>query len=196
VVEAVGESFAGAPPGDPERSWVEAVEAALHALASRGREEPELAGMATTLVGLLLLPGQEDWAGSCANIGDSRLYRFRAGEVRRITTDHTVPQDLLRVGTITADEASAHPLSHVLTRALSADAPAEPEVISLRAAPGDRFLLCSDGVTASMEDGELAGLAGETAPDEFALELVHQANARGGQDNATALVVDLPEGRM
>lgn len=146
----------------------------------------ELSGMGTTLVALLLRAGR----AAVAHVGDSRVYRVRAGRIRQLTDDHSLVGELQRRGEISADAAREHPHRHVLTRALGVKAEAEPDLGELTVEPGDVFVLCSDGLTHHVRDEEIAKAvsAGEDA-GAACERLVALANARGGDDNISVLIV-------
>jgi len=169
----------------PERLRACVVAANGEILAS-SRIKPELAGMGTTLVALLAGDGRM----ALAHVGDSRAYRLRRGEVQRLTDDHTVVGELVRRGEISARAAEAHPHRHVLTRALGVRRSIDPDLLEVEPLPGDVYLLCSDGLTGHVADDEIAGLV-TAAPDldAAAQALVDLANARGGEDNITVVLV-------
>lgn len=166
-----------------------ALEDATDRLARRAGEDPETRGMGTTVVSLLLTGDQL----VLAHIGDSRIYRLRDGELVQLTHDHTMVQQLVDQGQITAEEAAHHPRRSVLMRALSTDHTPEPDLDRVEIADGDRFLLCSDGVTAVLDDAALLRELGTGTPDEVTRRLVDLANEGGGPDNITAIVADVVE---
>jgi len=151
-----------------------------------GDSESGYVGMGATLVVLLLL-GDRAYA---ANVGDSRIYRWRAGRLRQLSVDHSVISELLEAGHITSDEVETHDALGVVTQYMGCPEGVEPSVRSLALAPGDCFLLCSDGLTDLVDDIRMGAiLAGETEPQEAAEKLVAAANDAGGHDNITAIVV-------
>jgi serine/threonine protein phosphatase PrpC len=121
--------------------------------------------------------------------GDSRAYRLRGGEARRLTRDHSVVQELLDAGAITDAEAERHPDAHLVTRALGAADTVAVEEVVVDFQPGDRLLLCSDGVSRSLDEADVAG--GEQAIDRFADGVLRTALRRDGSDNATLVAVQL-----
>ncbi len=152
--------------------------------------QPELAGMGTTLVALLVQGGR----AAVAHVGDSRVYRVRGGRIRQLTDDHSLVGELQRRGEISADAAREHPHRHVLTRALGVRTVAEPDFGELTLEAGDVFLLCSDGLTHQVRDDELAkAVTGEPDLDAVCDRLVALANSRGGDDNITVLLVRCEE---
>jgi serine/threonine protein phosphatase Stp1 len=122
-------------------------------------------------------------------VGDSRAYLSRDGMLVQLSHDHTQVQEMLDRGLLTAEEAEDHPMSHVLARAMGVRDTVEVDVISDEIAPGDVFLLCSDGLMARVEDSEIAGLLGEHDPDLRVKKLVDLTLERGAPDNVTVVTV-------
>ncbi|MDH4308652.1 MAG: protein phosphatase 2C domain-containing protein, partial [Acidimicrobiia bacterium] len=137
--------------------------------------------------------GHPDGQGWIGHIGDSRAYLLRDGTLSQITEDHTIVTEYLRTGKITEDQAADHPQRHMLTRALGLVHGVDVDTIPLLLRPGDRVLLCSDGVNNMLTDQEIADALGAATAEEAAWELVERANRAGGHDNVTALVVDVEE---
>jgi PPM family protein phosphatase len=153
-------------------------------------------GMGTTLVALVLVSdsGRDRLLG--VNLGDSRLYRCRAGKLEQVSVDHSQAQELVEAGVITADERGTHPLSNVLTRALGHGPNPRADYWLLDPVLGDRFLLCTDGLSVELSDQRIrAALTGSGGPDAVAAELVRLAVDTGGRDNVTSVVVDVVEPR-
>jgi serine/threonine protein phosphatase PrpC len=144
----------------------------------------------TTLTALL-------WTGSrlaLVHIGDSRAYLLRDGALFRITHDHTVVQSMIDEGRLTPEEATAHPQRAMLLKALPAGAPASPDLRLHDVRPGDRYLLCSDGLYGVVPDARVrALLTSAPAPDEAVLALITEANTSGGPDNVSCVVADVVE---
>jgi protein phosphatase len=136
---------------------------------------------------------EEGGSARLAHIGDSRAYLFRSGELRQITEDHTVAAEYVAQGKLSPDDASAHPQRHMLTRTLGLTSDIEVDEISLALEPGDRLLICSDGVTEMVNDDRIAEILGEGTPEEVVWDLVETANEEGGVDNITAIVVEVAE---
>ncbi|MFF9274068.1 MerR family transcriptional regulator [Streptomyces griseosporeus] len=167
------------------------LEDALHGAAEAVRDAtgPEEAG--TTLTALL-------WTGggqlALVHIGDSRAYVLRDGELFRITHDHTLVQSMVDEGRLTEAEAASHPQRSLLVRAIGADAPAVPDLRLHDARPGDRYLLCSDGLYGVVAEDRLHGLlAGAADPGTAVRELIAAAHAAGGPDNVSCVVADVAE---
>jgi serine/threonine protein phosphatase PrpC/DNA-binding transcriptional MerR regulator len=156
----------------------------------RAQQEAELANMGTTLTAAAVLPDASGLA--VVNVGDSRAYLLRDGELRRVTRDHSMVQDLVDAGELTDEEARTHPQRPILTRVLGMGPAIEPDLFHLPIRDGDRVLLCTDGVVAELDDDAIgAVLAAGDEPGRTASELVREATAHGGQDNASAVVVDV-----
>jgi PPM family protein phosphatase len=189
AIDTLAAAFpAAAGAGDPAtiaERLEQAFAAANDGILSRVRTEPSCAGMGTTLTALAS-------AGDVcvlAHVGDSRAYRLRRGELALLTRDHTWVQQQVDAGMLTPDGARHHARASVLTRALGVpNTPAD--VAAVDVLPGDLFLLCSDGLTTMLEDTELRGLLLAGADlESTAARLVAEANARGGVDNITVLLL-------
>jgi hypothetical protein len=129
---------------------------------------------------------------SITNVGDSRTYVFRDGELRQLSVDHSYVQELLSEGLVTAEEARVHPRRNIVTRALGIDGSVSPDAWVIPLVVGDRFLLCSDGLVDEVTDADIAAvLRSVTDPNRAASELVAAANRNGGRDNVTVIVVDV-----
>lgn len=160
-------------------------EKVMRAVASR----PELKGMGTTVVAVLIEPERATFV----HVGDSRAYLYRNGELRRLTDDHSWVQEQVNAGILSEDEAKSHPLKNVVTRALGGSPHVSVDLIEVPLHPGDRFLLCSDGLTGMVADEEIHEFfQTEPVPEPAVRRLVELANERGGVDNITVIVVDVP----
>lgn len=165
---------------------VAAREAAV-AVHQRSEEERELHGMATTLTVLLVHDGD----AVVAHVGDSRLYLLRDGRLSQVTFDHTAMAELVRLGVLDADDARNGQFGHVLSRSLGSDPDVEPDVLPLTLQHDDRLLLCSDGLSDHVHS-ESDLLVDFDAPlQEIPDSLVNFANAAGGHDNVTVVVVEM-----
>lgn len=174
----------------------DAVRRANGAVIDRALGDPDLAGMGTTLTALAAVSGADGDAEVLVlvNVGDSRTYRLAAGAsaVEQLTTDHSLVAEWEREGRITAEQAATHPHRNVITRALGIDEDVEVDRWELAPTVGDRYLLCSDGLTNELDDDAIAAvLVGTADPQVAADELVARANAAGGRDNVTVVVVDV-----
>jgi protein phosphatase len=160
-----------------------AVRLANQAIRALVESEPALQGMGPTLAALQLC-GDEA-------VGDSRVYLLRGGRLHLLTLDHSLVADLVACGSITPAAAQRHPQRHVITRALGVQPALEPDAASLRIERGDLFLLCTDGISSAVEGPDLARTLEQAGADlESAVDrLIALANDRGGEDNATAIVI-------
>ncbi|MBO0893886.1 MAG: Stp1/IreP family PP2C-type Ser/Thr phosphatase, partial [Acidimicrobiales bacterium] len=179
-----------------ERGWstaslTEAMREANRAVFERSRKEPALRGMGTTLT-VLALVDEEEGELAVAHVGDSRAYLFRGGELTQLTEDHSLVEEMIRSGELSSEDAALHPHRHVVTRALGIEPEVDVDVRHLPPKPGDRVLLCSDGLINEVEESDIAAaLARTTDPGQTATELVRAARAHGGNDNITVVVVDV-----
>lgn len=143
--------------------------------------------MGTTAVGLILR-GREFAVGW---VGDSRAYIQRRGGLFQLTVDHTHVQDLIDEGILTPADAVGHPMSHVLTRALGVSPELQVDIIKDEIEPGDRFLLCSDGLSGPVSDAEIRALIEADSPQSAVDALIERAYAHGAPDNVTAIVIEI-----
>ena len=175
-----------------EVAFAEAIEAANTAIYQASLDDPSLAGMGTTLVAACLLGGEAGDRLVVMNIGDSRAYRFRSGTLTQITEDHSMVAEMVRRGELTTEEAESHQQRHVITRALGLGPEVAADTFPVPVRKGDRVLLCSDGLTDELDDEEIAlALATIADPQMAADDLVARANAHGGADNISVVLVDV-----
>jgi serine/threonine protein phosphatase PrpC len=171
---------------------VAAAEEANRVVWDRALADPTLRGMGTTLVAMALVEVDGEERLAVINIGDSRLYLLRQGELEQLTSDHSLVQELVDVGEISEAEAEVHPQRNVLTRALGVDPGVVVDDLEILPVKGDRYLLCSDGLPREVSDDQIASILRRlTNPRDVARELVAQARAHGGNDNITVVVVDV-----
>lgn len=171
---------------------VESLDAVNEEIVWRSGKDAELAGMGTTATGLIAVQtgGVDHWM--VFNIGDSRVYRWFGGELRQLTTDHSEVQELIGAGQISAAEARVHPRRNVVTRSLGITPPPKSDQWLMPPSLGERFLICSDGLTGELTDEEIADLLrGVQTPQECADALVARAVAAGGRDNVTVIIVEV-----
>ena len=164
-----------------------AVKAAGASIGQVITEEPDLAGMGTTLTGTYLLDHQL----AIVHVGDSRAYLLRDGVLSQITHDHTYVQTLVDTGRITAEEAAVHPRRSLLMRAIDGSQLVEADLFFHDVLTGDRLLLCSDGLAGTVSDDELRQLMSEGDPTGTVIACVDLALARGAPDNVTVVVADV-----
>ena len=179
-------------PGDAEMALRRGFLEAQESIADMVAEHPDLAGMGTTVSALAIVGDQ----AVVAHIGDSRIYRLRDGALEQLTSDHTFVQRLVETGRITPDEAAHHPRRSVLMRVLG-DIDQMPEVDSdiLDARPGDRWLLCSDGLSSYVTEQDIRRALGRSSPEAATQALLREAMSAGAPDNVTIVVVDVAGGR-
>ena len=204
AIEAFTEETAGA---DKNRTWPFPFEPSISLEANRLKaafrlanrriagaisESQDLRGMATTASALLIGP-----TNACvAHVGDSRVYVLKEGALQQITHDHSWVEEQVRAGTMSATAARQHPWRNVVTRALSGGEDPEVDVTEVHLEAGERVLLCSDGLFAVVPDQQIANILSDPKAklEEICKGLIDAANAAGGPDNITALVlqVDVP----
>jgi serine/threonine protein phosphatase PrpC len=169
----------------------EALRAVFLAANRRIREvaakDSEFEGMGTTLVALL----EDGDSVHLANVGDSRAYLLRNGELSQVTVDHTLVQELIDEGRLRPDEAERHPQRSIITRALGVESDVEVDLFTYKLLPGDRLLLCSDGLSGVVDEQRIRNvMLREPEPQRAAEKLVAMANEGGGPDNITVVVLD------
>jgi PPM family protein phosphatase len=188
VIEALRPLDTQVPAGELLNALDHAVRRAHTTLRDMAQADPTLRGMGTTLTALL-------WSGSqlgLVHIGDSRAYLARDGKVFQITHDHTMAQSLLDEGKITAEELSSHPQRALLLRAVSSEHGSEPDLQLRQARPGDRYLLCSDGLYEVVPTDVITRvLLTVDDPDQASKDLIALAIDGGGPDNITCIVADV-----
>lgn len=187
---------------------VSAFRLANRAIDVRMTDEPALHGMATTAVALLLRRDHDDNAesrgagpvggpGLVAHVGDSRAYLWREGTLTRLTRDHSWVEEQIGLGALTEADARTHPWRNLVTRALSGGPDPRVDITPVALEPGDRVLLCSDGLTTAVPDDVIRDVVGKgpRGDVENACQmLVDAANAAGGPDNITVVIVEMGNG--
>jgi PPM family protein phosphatase len=182
----LGRHTPGAQVPDIRRALEACVSKANRAIHGAAQANPAYAGMGTTLVagvfqGARLVLG---------HVGDSRCYRWRHGQLTQITRDHSLLQEQLDAGLISAAEAAHSPNRNLVTRAMGVEGSVAPEIRDFTVSPGDIYLMCSDGLSDLVDDRDIAGVLAAGAPlADSAGQLVRQAIAQGGHDNVTVLLI-------
>jgi protein phosphatase len=165
----------------------EAIEDANDAVFTKSLTDNSLRGMGTTLTVGTLVAGNTILLG---HVGDSRAYLLHDGELRQVTVDHSLVEELVQEGRLTADEAAVHPQRSIITRSIGTDPTVDVDVYPVELSPGDRLVLCSDGLTDMVHTDDIAAtLRREQDPARAAAALVDAANQAGGVDNITVVVV-------
>jgi protein phosphatase len=188
VIAALEHLDDDAPSGDLLQSLREAVFEGSEHLREVIRESPQLEGMGTTLTAILFAGGRL----ALCHVGDSRAYLVRDGQMSQITHDDTFVQTLIDDGRITAEEANSHPQRSLLLRALNGQE-VEPDLSMREARAGDRYLLCSDGLSGVVSEETLAEALKDPDPEATADRLIELALRSGGPDNVTVIVADVIE---
>jgi serine/threonine protein phosphatase PrpC len=156
----------------------------------RTNDEPELRGMGTTTVAMLFDHNRV----FLAHVGDSRAYLVRAGTVAQVTEDHSLVNEQIRLGLITREAARNHKLKNIITRSVGYQEDVEIDTIVRPVEKGDRFVLCSDGLSNLVEEAEILEIVGANISAESAAQkLIDLANARGGDDNITLIIAQVDE---
>jgi serine/threonine protein phosphatase PrpC len=172
------------------RAIARTANARIHRLA---QADSSRSGMGTTLTAALL----EDDEVSFAHVGDSRAYVFRDGELKLLTSDHSLVEELRRQGRLTDEQAEDHPQRSIITRALGPEREVEVDTMTYQARPGDVFLLCSDGLTTMIREDRIAAtLRDAESLDGAVSRLVREANEAGGRDNITVVAFRLEEAEV
>ena len=174
---------------------VESIQYANRVVVADARENPEHFGMGTTIIAVgLTLDLDGRISPTLLHVGDSRAYQLRDGALRQLSDDHSVAEEWVRMGRLTPEEATVHPRRHQLTRGVGVEDTISIDVSSIVAVPGDRLLLCSDGLSNELDPDTLARIASAPNGLEMAVEqLVAAARAAGGHDNISVILVEFDE---
>ena len=186
AVETIKRTSEEQPPSDPS-NLESYVRAANKAIWEKALADTQLQGMGTTCT-LLFLDGA---TAHIAHVGDSRAYLLRDGEFSQLTEDHTLVERMVREGKLERSEAARHPQRSIITRALGVESDVEVDLSTFEVTEGDRVLLCSDGLSSMVDDGEIESLLRDASGAEAAAnDLVNAALEAGGEDNVTVVVLD------
>jgi protein phosphatase len=166
-----------------------AVQDSCQAVWQAAMKDKSKQGMGTT-VALMLICGRNAFV---AHVGDSRVYLVRNRTLCQLTEDHTLLNDMLKHGTASPEKAKTHPYSNALTRAVGIQPAVQPDILHVEIMLGDRFLVCSDGLTAHVQGDDLLSLLQRASVKGLADALVAEANERGGRDNVTAVVMAMED---
>lgn len=167
----------------------EAIEGACAAVFRTSRANPDLAGMGTTCITLLI----HEQHALVGHVGDSRCYLVRAGEVHQLSEDHSLVNEQVRAGLLTEEEARHSRLKNIITRSVGFEEDVLVDVMGVETQKGDRFLLCSDGLSNLLENEEIRDALLHNKLEEVPGFLIQVANERGGDDNITVVAVERAE---
>ena len=172
-----------------------AIESANREIIANARDNPDRFGMGTTVIAVGLTRDHRGVSSpTLFNVGDSRAYQLRDGALRQLSQDHSVAEEWVRMGRLTPEEAAVHPRRHQLTRTLGLDEAVDIDVISIEALPGDRILLCSDGLSNELTSDELANLASAPVPLGRAVDqLMSAAKQCGAHDNISVILLEFDD---
>jgi len=179
-----GAPFDASPLGEKLR---EGVEAACSTIYQTAQADPALAGMGTTVTAALV----HGSAVYLAHVGDSRCYLIRDGQIHQLSEDHSLVNEQLKAGAITADEARTSRFRNIITRSVGFEEQVEVDLFALEGRAGDHLLLCCDGLTNLVDDPEILEIVGALPVKKIPERLIQLANERGGDDNITVVVVRL-----
>jgi protein phosphatase len=179
-----------AADGSPEHRLAEIARSANRKIYELARSDESHAGMGTTLTAALVGASEI----SLGHVGDSRAYRFRDDELDRLTQDHSLVEELMRMGKLSAEDAEVDPRRSIITRALGPEPTVDVETFTYPAKDGDVYLLCSDGLTGMVSEARMAEiLRARSSLQQAAQQLVDEANAGGGKDNITVVLFKLAD---
>lgn len=165
---------------------LELLEKANRAVYEKAQQEPSLAGMGTTAVVAVVVDGR----CTIAHVGDSRAYLFRDHTVRQLTEDHSIVQELVRLGELTAEQARNHPRRNIITRAVGVSPQVEPDVTTIDFRAGDTLLACTDGLSGYLGEEELGDYMNHYKGQDLIDHLLDHALQAGGADNITVAVIE------
>jgi len=188
AVETARSSSVG---GSPESDLATVVRDANREIYEKAQADSEHAGMGTTFTGALVT-GTDVAVG---HVGDSRMYRYRNGELERLTQDHSLVEEFVRQGKLTPEEAEVHPQRSIITRALGPEPDVQVDTFTFPARAGDVYLICSDGLTGMVSEDEIGEIIRSSASlDDASRRLIDAANENGGRDNITVVLFRLEDG--
>ncbi len=169
---------------NPAELIADAVKQACETVFDTAQERPELTGMGSTITAMFAY-GSVAWI---AHVGDSRAYLVRDGEIHQVTEDHSLVQEQVAAGLITPEQAKVSVMRNIITRSIGFEREVKVDTGAVPLQSGDRFLLCSDGLTGNVEDHEILSILESEDRRRAPRTLIDLANARGGDDNCTVVV--------
>ena len=187
AVETILDEAGVCPDEAAEQILTRAIRRANEVIACRAGEDERFAGMGTTVVAACIEQGEL----IAANVGDSRLYVIHDDSIEQVTEDHSLVQEMVKYGGINKEEARVHPNKNIITRAVGLEQELQVDCFRKMLHPGDRVLLCSDGLTDMLEDEQIRRIIDKKKDVRSAAEkLVKAANDNGGRDNIAVIVLD------
>ena len=185
AVETIVDEISGSREKDTFSILYEAIEEANRKVIRKASEDEAMSGMGTTLVAATISGDTL----KVANVGDSRLYLVRES-IRQITTDHSLVEEMVRMGGIDREQARNHPDKNIITRAIGAQSEIKPDFFEVKLVPGDRIFMCTDGVSNMLTDEEIFRILGEAIEEEEQIRrIVEAANEQGGRDNMGVILI-------
>ncbi len=187
-IDIVAESICSTDKKTPVSAFEEAISAANRAIYDESGRHTELSGMGTTMVAAMV----EENTAVIVNIGDSRFYHMR-DELRQITVDHSLVEEMVKSGEIHKEEMRTHPNKNIITRALGTDTSVRPDCFEIGVREGDVLLLCSDGLNNMLEDNQIRKILQEHRGyiEQAGRELIRRANEAGGRDNISVILIEV-----
>lgn len=187
ALKVVIRAYYANPSPDTHASMRRAVEEANALIYDTAQMMTERSGMGTTLTAVVV---REDMV-TVAQVGDSRAYLLRDGQITQLTEDHSWVAEQVRIGAMTLEEAQASPFRNIITRSIGTSSTVEPDIATHELHVGDSVIMCSDGLSGHLDPQEIAAIASEHSPSIAAMRLVEEANERGGRDNITVMILSI-----
>ena len=178
---------------NPHKIFQDAIRYANKELIEKAKANPELKGMGTTMVALTILGDK----ACVANVGDSRLYLLEKEQLTQITVDHSLVQEMIRIGELTKETARIHPDKNIITRAVGAGKDINVDSFEFTITKNSTILMCSDGLSNMVEDDQIALLLKSAkTPEKIGKKLIETANRNGGKDNIAVIVINSDSGEV
>lgn len=187
ALKVVIRAYYSNPSSDTHASLLRAVEESNSMIFDTAQMMTERSGMGTTLTAVVV---REDML-TVAQVGDSRAYLIRDGQINQITEDHSWVAEQVRIGAMTLEEAQASPFRNIITRSIGTSSNVEPDITTHELRVGDIIVLCSDGLSGHLDVSEIRNFSLEHSPSIAAMRMVEEANERGGRDNITVMVISI-----